>query len=153
MKYSYFDIGLSSQPCPEHYRNISDFCTSSPVAIVTFDTEWRDHVADKFYKTHSHISTLGWLHNIHQCKSLETLSFRTETILRLRRLTKESYESHETFPRYGISSDLDSEVLQVLVGLNILLDSLFDHISGLLAVFLNPVGIELLVGLRGPLLH
>jgi hypothetical protein len=75
---------------------------------------------------------------------------RTETILSFHRLLK---ERREAFPRYGVFSDLDSVLLQILVGLNILLDGLFDHIRGLLAVFLNPVGIELVVALRGAFLR
>lgn len=74
------------------------------------------------------------------------LSFRTERFLRLLK------ESHEAFPRYGVSSDLDSILLQVLVGFNIFLHGLFDHIGRLLAVFLNPVSIELVVALRSTFL-
>ena len=51
------------------------------------------------------------------------------------------------------SSDLDSILLQVLVGLNIVLDRLFDHISGLLAILLNPISIKLVVALRSAFLH
>ena len=52
-----------------------------------------------------------------------------------------------------ISLDLDSELLQVLVGLNVIRDCLLDHISGLLTILLNPISIELVVALRSALLQ
>jgi hypothetical protein len=68
----------------------------------------------------------------------------------LHRLLK---ESHSVSMHHSSSSNLDGVLLQVLVGLHIVLYGLFDHISGLLAVFLDPVGIELLVALGGAFLR
>ena len=68
----------------------------------------------------------------------------------LHRLLK---ESHRVPMQHSSSSDLDSVLLQVFVGLHVVLYGLLDHISGLLAVFLDPVGIELLVALGSAFLR
>lgn len=50
------------------------------------------------------------------------------------------------------SLDLDHKLLQILVVLDIVIDSLFDHICSFLAVFLDPLVVLLVLGLRNLLL-
>lgn len=52
-----------------------------------------------------------------------------------------------------MSLNLDSELLQVLVILDVVRNGLLDDLCALLAVLLDPLGVELLVGLLGFLLQ
>ena len=49
--------------------------------------------------------------------------------------------------RNALILQFDGELLQVIVGLNIVVDGLLDHVRSLLPVLLNPFLVQLLIGL------